>query len=418
MEVQKRLPEMEPVIVGMTGSLGSGCTTVAEILESQLGFTKVTLSDLLVDEAKRRGIKLPEQRGKRRKQLQILGTELRQPGDHGILVRMAFKQLGKVAEQESVVMDGIKNPGELAELRKHPNAYLVAVDSSKDMRWKRVAVEDYNGFLGQFERDDEIDKDERLDYGQKVQACVDLADIMLLNDVDWGDSKRKKDEFAKKVVHYVGLLQKPGLREPTARELLMNNAYWTSLRSKCLSRRVGAVIVFQDSTTRQFYVLAAGHNHVPAGLKDCVEEYGECYRDKKRREAYEKIKYCPACGSETSDGRCSNAACGYSSADRDLLEPFSYSRGLDVCPIVHAEESAILQVSLLGGPALRGSIMFTTTFPCPLCAKMIIESGIREVVYVEAYPMKEAVEMLEQAEVQSTRFEGVKAQAFFKLFSV
>jgi deoxycytidylate deaminase len=51
-----------------------------------------------------------------------------------------------------------------------------------------------------------------------------------------------------------------------------------------------------------------------------------------------------------------------------------------------------------------------------MCAKKIIANGIKEVVYVEPYPVEEARQMLESAGVILTKFEGVKAQAFYKLF--
>lgn len=417
MAVQERLPEHPPVTIGLTGSFGSGCTTVAEILEKGGGFVRETLSDFLVEEAERQGIDLPKERGKRRRLLQQVGNDLRHQRRHNILIRRAKERAGNTARERSLVIDGIKNPGEIEELKKDPNAYVVAVDSSRDMRWNRVGERDYENDYKQFLIDDDIEKDEGIPHGQRVQACVDLADIILLNDVDWGDSIADKEEFEGKVLDYATLLDQPGFRPPTPWELLMSTAYLTSLQSRCLSRRVGAVMVLLDETFSPVYhVLATGYNHVPFGLRECEEEYKECYREKKRKTYRAHIKYCPSCGAKIAGGKCSKPRCEYSSEDRDLLDPFSYSRGLDVCRAVHAEESAILQTGFLGGTSLDGATLFSTTFPCPPCAKMIVESGILEVVYVEAYPMKEAVEILEGGEVQAIRFEGVKAQAFLKLF--
>ena len=65
---------------------------------------------------------------------------------------------------------------------------------------------------------------------------------------------------------------------------------------------------------------------------------------------------------------------------------------------------------------LDGTTLYTTTFPCLPCANKIVSAKIKEVVYVEPYPIKEAAEVLESAGVRTRRFEGVKAQAFFKLF--
>jgi len=91
-------------------------------------------------------------------------------------------------------------------------------------------------------------------------------------------------------------------------------------------------------------------------------------------------------------------------------------KGLEYCRALHAEETAILQVTRTGGASLRGTVLYTTTFPCLLCAKKIVHAGMNKVVYVEPYPMPQAATFLRDAGVTTARFEGVKAQAFYKLF--
>jgi len=265
--------------------------------------------------------------------------------------------------------------------------------------------------------DDKRDEDQGLPYGQQVKKCVDLADIVISNHEDWGESLAKKQEFMDKVKEYVDLIREPEKGSyPTVDELLMNVAYSASTLSRCLSRKVGAAILKPDRDEIPFSILAMGFNHVPRGTKDCKFEHGECLRERKTREIVRMMRYCPSCRSEIKDRRCSNTECDYSKPHIDLVEKFTMGRGLDVCPAVHAEESAILQASSLAGPSLEGSRMFVTTQPCLICAKMIADSGIREVVYVEAYPMEESIGLLEGAGVELSKFEGVKAQAFYKLF--
>jgi len=88
---------------------------------------------------------------------------------------------------------------------------------------------------------------------------------------------------------------------------------------------------------------------------------------------------------------------------------------LDVCRAVHAEEAAILQAAKLGSTSLNRTSIYTTTFPCLLCAKSIINSGIKRVIFHEPYPMKESYEMLE-SRVTLKKFEGVNAWAFDRLY--
>jgi deoxycytidylate deaminase len=63
---------------------------------------------------------------------------------------------------------------------------------------------------------------------------------------------------------------------------------------------------------------------------------------------------------------------------------------------IHAEMSAICDAAR-NGLSLGGSSLYTTTFPCHLCAKHIVASGIRRVVYLEPYPKSYAQELHEDS---------------------
>jgi len=85
---------------------------------------------------------------------------------------------------------------------------------------------------------------------------------------------------------------------------------------------------------------------------------------------------------------------------------------------VHAEEAAILQAVKLGSSSLNGAELYTTTFPCLLCCKSIINAGIKKIVYREPYPMDESVKMLHNCGIDLEKYEGVNAWAFDKMFKV
>ena len=250
---------------------------------------------------------------------------------------------------------------------------------------------------------------------------------MFDNDTDFNDSEEKKEKLKNKIRQHLMVIRKPGYRNPNNMELLMNNAYCTSLQSRCLKRQVGAIIVKEEIEDLQYtneskdrmggyYLISAGCNNVPEGQTDCSIEYKTCYRDKKKKALFDRIKHCPNCGQKLKEGKCSQKECDYSKTKSDIRENFLLGKGLDLCRSLHAEENAMLQISYLGGFPLKETTLYTTTFPCLLCAKKIIANGIRKVVYVEPYPMEEARKMLESAGVKPTKFEGVKAQAFYKLF--
>lgn len=70
----------------------------------------------------------------------------------------------------------------------------------------------------------------------------------------------------------------------------------------------------------------------------------------------------------------------------------------------------------MGGSSLEEGILYTTTFPCYMCAKMIIQSGIKKVFFIAAYPDEYSKGALINAEIELEKFEGIKAQAYYKLF--
>ena len=432
--------EKDRLIVALTGSVGSGCSWVAKFLGKEQKFRVFSISkEILEVEAKKKKVDLTKDK---RKKLQDIGNRLRREdikgaNSGGILIRKAIAMLERERCKKDILIYSIKNPLEVEELKKHSNAYLISINTSLLIRWNRIKEEQYNNDYAQFLRDDDRDKDEGLIikdgdgkihyYGQQVQKCVDLSDIVIDNDTDFNDSEEKKEKLKNKIRQHLMVIRKPGYRNPNNMELLMNNAYCTSLQSRCLKRQVGAIIAKEEIEDLQYtneskdrmggyYLISAGCNNVPEGQTDCSIEYKTCYKDKKKKALFDRIKHCPNCGQKLKEGKCSQKECDYSKTKSDIRENFLLGKALDLCRSLHAEENAMLQISYLGGFPLKETTLYTTTFPCLLCAKKIIANRIREVVYVEPYPMEEARKMLESAGVKSTKFEGVKAQAFYKLF--
>ena len=120
-------------------------------------------------------------------------------------------------------------------------------------------------------------------------------------------------------------------------EYFMEMAFLVSKRSTCLRRRVGAVIV------RDKHVISTGYNGSPRGTKHC-EELG-CIRQQMNIPSGTRHELC---------------------------------RG------VHAEQNAITQAAYFGTSVANATI-YTTTFPCSMCAKILINAGITEVVYADGY---------------------------------
>ncbi|MFQ6098635.1 MAG: cytidine/deoxycytidylate deaminase family protein, partial [Armatimonadota bacterium] len=128
-------------------------------------------------------------------------------------------------------------------------------------------------------------------------------------------------------------------------------------RSTCLSRHVGAILV------KERRILATGYNGPPKGLAHC-DELGGCYR---RRE-------------------------GVPSGQR-----------MELCRALHAEQNAIIQAAIHGVRLEEPIACYVTTMPCITCAKMLINAGVKRIVYAGDYPDQLSMEMLGEAGVTLER---------------
>lgn len=149
----------------------------------------------------------------------------------------------------------------------------------------------------------------------------------------------------------INLLKKDD--RPTWDEYFMKFAKLASTRSTCLRRKVGAVIV------KDKRIIATGYNGAPKGIAHCSEK-GGCLREKLDIPSGERHELCNA---------------------------------------LHAEQNAIIQAAMLYA-SIDGGEIFITHQPCVICAKMIINAGIRRIVIGEDYNDKLAKEILEEAGIK------------------
>ncbi len=139
---------------------------------------------------------------------------------------------------------------------------------------------------------------------------------------------------------------------PSWDEYFLEVAKLVAKRSTCLRRSVGAVLV------KDKRILATGYNGAPRGLKHCAEI--GCMRQKLKIPSGERHELCRA---------------------------------------LHAEQNALIQASLYG-ISVKGSSLYATNQPCVICAKMLINAGIKEIVIAGGYPDKMAMEFLKEAKIK------------------
>jgi deoxycytidylate deaminase/dephospho-CoA kinase len=396
-------------VIALTGPFGAGLTTAAQRMQAKNGYQHVSVSDGLRREwVSRYDSELPT-----RSDLQRLGDELRQSGGPGAIVNSALAQTDLNLDGP-IVIESLKNVGEISSLRQRfgYRLLLVAILSDIEVRTQRlIPVYDQLGLDPNHLKDDDLrDRNEEVPYGQEVELCIDLADIILLNN-------GPLPEYLQKIDDLVGLAAQTKKRDLTEIEIYMQAAYSMARSSKCLKRHVGAILV--DSLGR---VVAASYNENPSGTKPCVEEalYNfRCHRDIVRNRHFTSLARrgakCPVCDSpilniEGPPWRCPR--CYQQGRKTDLELYFFPDRAMNWCTAVHAEVRAILAA----GDRARGAVLYTTTFPCMQCAEKITEAGVVGVVYTEAYPDPYGSERLRIARIDVRQFEGVRSSAVDRLF--
>jgi len=462
------------LILGFTGALGSGCTFLSEGIKNKLGShgRYYRLSQFLAEEADKNDIEKTVQK------LQTLGDNLRLEHGNSILVE---KCLDKIRQEDQVeqfsgneetvlLIDGIKNGGEVKYLRQFSNFYLISVHADRKIRQERLVGDAASYKRFDTEEDfiiaDKRDEQEDFINGQQIKRCNYLSDIIVDNSKEIPDVKpTERDVFFNKFkndyIHPMRKVRKGEKahdRPPKIEETLMTMAYCASKRSSCLKRQVGAIIACirkikdeypnancdRDERDPPFQVVSSGYNDIPAGTPCVFAEWGGCYRDNLLQEHAKVIKCCPNCGQVLPE-KMACPHCGTQNDNRtlecpqcsgDLLADYKCQKCkykvfsvclpgkeaapgnlLDMCRALHAEENAILGLSGAVKSGKGELVLYTTTFPCNLCANKIIAAGIKTVYYAEPYTMKEAKELLVKIGVDIKKFEGIKSIAYFRLYA-
>ncbi|MGI6584781.1 MAG: deaminase [Lutisporaceae bacterium] len=383
-------------IIGFTGSFGSGCTYIAKEFIEKMGYKYISLSQILRD------IYSEENNGAKcefnRHDMQEYGNNIRKTRHSDYLAVRASKIIEKDGSKNWVI-DGIRNPKEAKFLNsKYGRFYLIAVFADYETRWQRIKA-NYNDDERFFHLDDERDSNESIEYGQRVRDCYNMADYIVSNNKSFEPKSKYYYTLKAKIDKFIRLINGEITFEPSEREAIMSMAYANSLRSSCLKRKVGSVIVDMYGN-----IFSSGYNEVPVDHTKCEEEWGTCYRDFLRNNFSSEIK----------------KAISDTKLQETVISLFQQNfKILDYCRSLHAEENAILNVARFGSStALRGATIYTTTYPCNLCANKIVQVGISSIVYLEPYPMQEAKKILSDNKVTQEPFEGITFNGYFRFLEV
>jgi len=340
------------MIIGLTGTKASGKGIIAEILKEK-GFVYSSTSDRVREEAEARKII-----NYVIKDLQDIGNDLRERFGTDILVKRTLK---KLKDAKDSVIDGIRNLGEIEELKKQ-GAIIIGVDAPQEQRFERILKrgrqsdpKDLKGFLKMEKRD--LGEGEK-NSGQQTAKCIEAADYKIMNNGTLEELKQKIEYFLMSLENKQGKKENQTIvkREDYISwdEYFMGVALFSAQRSKDPNTQVGACIVDKKN-----HIVATGYNGFPIG--------------------------------------CSDDNLPWQREGDKLDTKYAY--------VVHAELNAILNST----KDLENCKIYVGLFPCNECAKAIIQSGIKEVIYLsDKYAnldmTKAAKKMFNQAGIRLRQF--------------
>jgi len=419
----QKVPVQE-LVVGIVAPVGANLSLVHDVIDSEferLGYNtqRVRVSSLLHQleefsdlEATAEG---PEfERIRRHMQA---GTELRsKTGQGDIMAMLAVAKIQQIREanhgnevaQEDrattplnrivYVLRSLKHPDEIRTLRDvYGDAFIVlSVYVPREERVKTLSevlavsendsdASKYRSKAEELIKIDETEEGNKL--GQNVSDAFPLGDLFV--------DARSREQVEENLRRFLEALFGFPYHSPTRDELGMYLASAAAMRSADLSRQVGAAI-----TTREGEVLALGANEVPKyggglywyGDKGDSRDFHKGYDSnvKFKREIVSEIVARLRQGGWLSSEKSAKSVAELTkelinNPHEDILGDAQITNLLEFGRSVHAEMAAITDAAKRG-VAIQGATLYTTTFPCHLCARHIISSGISRVVYVQPYP--------------------------------
>ncbi len=310
--------------IGITGLYCSGKDSVAEMLIKK-GFGHLSLSDAVRDEMKKQGIEIT------RDNLIKFANQMREKEGNGIFARIVARVIEK-NELNHVVITSIRHPEEIKELEKLPNFFMISVDSPIDIRFKRALErnrENEPKTLKDFKAHEDFERKGKGNQ-QQIDVCIKQSRIHVLN-----DSTTK--ELQHKVEKLLEDLNKKVMR-PDWDRYFLDIVRSVSKRATCDRGRTACIIV------KEKRIIATGYVGSPIGSPHC-DDVGHLY-EIRYDEKGNKTQHC--------------------------------------IRTIHGEANAIAQAARYG-ISVDGATVYMKLAPCFVCAKLMINAGIKRVVCLKGY---------------------------------
>lgn len=443
----KPYPEL---VFGLVGPVGVDLDPVTKILTRQLKVPEyqvktIRLSKQIEDFFKSDYSK--ESEDVRIRKLMDEGTRLREESGRGDAVallgvaeifRAREEEFGGKAERNAYILRSLKHPHEIQTLRQvyGKGFFLISVYSPREMRVaamaERISKSMYGAGKGARTKAEEIVERDELEenktLGQDVKDAFPLADLFV--------DCRDKAGMEKQITRFLELVFGNVFHTPSRDEHGMYHARSAALRSSDLNRQVGAAIMRPEGD-----LAVVGCNDVPKAGGDLYwpedkndardfQKGVDASSDQRTQvlgELLDRFKDKGLLSESASKERTDKLVRSLISGDKKLvLKGAAVMNLLEFGRSVHAEMAAIVSAARLG-ISVRGATLFCTTFPCHMCARHIVASGIKRVVYVEPYPKSKAKQLHQdsisvdpltpsQNHVSFEPFEGIAPRQYQEIF--
>jgi deoxycytidylate deaminase/dephospho-CoA kinase len=358
------------MIIGITGTLGAGKGTIVEILK-QKGFKHFSVRNFLIEEINKRGLKI------NRDSMVLVANQLREINSPSFIIEQLYE---KAKEEENSIIESIRTLGELEKI-KEKKGIILAIDAEPQTRYSRIILRQTETDNITFEKFLENEKRELYSIDpnkQNLSACIDKADFVIENNKDFENIKNQINKiFIKiketKTENNFEKKEKLNSRKREIYQRLSWDEYFMKItsvvaeRSTCLRHNVGTIIV------KDKRIITTGYNGAVKGQEDCLTL--GCKKDELNLET------------------------GF---------------GAEQCRAVHAEQNAIAQAGLYGAN-IKGGTIYCTHIPCRMCAKQIINSGLKELIYYFDYAgSKDSLIFLKECGIKIKKISRPKNTINFK----
>jgi deoxycytidylate deaminase len=407
------------LVIGLVAPIGTDLDTastaiIASLNDVHYSSTVISLSSLLDDIPDKPWGDLPQTpRDTRYNKYMDAGNRLREDVNRGdALAILAVSAIREMREQknkspnspiprQAYILKSLKHPAEVETLRYiyGPAFILFGAYSPRALRLsnlaKKIADSHHKFQSSEFlsEAQKLIDRDEaevQNEFGQNVRKVFPLSDFFL--------QAIPSSTLNHSIQRIIELLFGHPFHTPTREEYAMFHAQASALRSSSLQRQVGAVVATQEGD-----IISVGTNEVPkagGGLywngdepdnRDFILGY-EISDKLKRRMLSDVLQRLKNGGWLSQDKSQNDIESLAIEATKTIMKNAQLMSIIEFGRCVHAEMAALIDAARRG-VSIKECVLFTTTFPCHDCARHIIASGIKKVVYIEPYPKSLASEL-------------------------